>query len=173
MKRKHTTGGGGSDHVAVGSGKDNEDDAPGGSVVGGGEQRAAIASSSLLATRLVLPSFSRLRSRADERDHLALVVDGVCTKEECRQYIALAESHGFGPAKLHPDATTTREKVRSSGRVVVENMEVAMLLWQRLAPLVPRTHVAGWTPIGVHESLRFLKYSEGDFFLPHYDRHML
>ena len=132
---------------------------------GGGDDVA-----SLSANRLALPPFSRLRSGRDQRDHLALVVNGVCTEDECQRYIALAESHGFDAAKLDPHAATTQAKVRRSGRCVVDNMEVASLLWQRLAPLVPPQHVPRWTPVGVHESLRFLKYSEGDYFKPHYDQ---
>ena len=161
--------------IAMENSEGSDTPASSASVGGRKRKRATVDLSSLSATRLALPSFSRLRSGGDGRDHLALVVDGTCTDSECRHYISIAESCGFDPATLEPHAATARvdAKVRRSGRCVVENMDVALLLWQRLAPLVPLEHVAGWRPVGVHERLRFLKYSEGDFFKPHYDRPMV
>ena len=122
------------------------------------------------ATRLDLP-VSRLRGRR-KQEQLAIVVNDVCTKSQCNAMIATAEKQGFDLAKLDPFAVTTQTKVRKSSRCVLDDMVFAAQLWEQLERIVPPDHVAGWRPLGVHESMRILKYYPGDYFKPHYDQPM-
>ena len=68
-----------------------------------------------------------------------------------------------------------------SYRATAYDEEVARLLWDHLAPLLPSLRTMGdlsptdwdghrvWRPVGVNPMLRFIRYEAGGLLVPHYD----
>lgn len=91
----------------------------------------------------------------------AIVLDNVFTKEECRDLIKLAEKHDF---------TATPEKIetRNSSRWMTDDPMLTDKFFQRIKKYLPPK----WNgrPLScLNERLRFLKYTKGQYFKPHYD----
>jgi prolyl 4-hydroxylase len=98
-------------------------------------------------------------------------VPGLFTAEECDQYVALAESIGFGAAPITTAyGPVMNPSVRDNERVMLDDVPRARLLWRRIEPFVrefaPFDHVR---PVGVNERLRFYRYDPGQAFRWHRD----
>ena len=97
------------------------------------------------------------------------IVNHFLSADECRSLIAWSESIGFeaatvnavGGHQLLPDW-------RNNDRVIVDDVDRAVWLWERARPFVPGT-VDGWHAIGVNERLRFYRYDVGQQFDWHTD----
>jgi prolyl 4-hydroxylase len=88
---------------------------------------------------------------------------------ECEGYIQLGESRGFGDAPIETSSGPTMMKdVRNNSRVMVDDPELAQLVWERALPYVPRT-LAGHRALGVNERFRFYRYDPGQTFRWHRD----
>lgn len=69
------------------------------------------------------------------------VLKGVLSPEECQQYIKYSQDLGFKPATIKLENDKSEEifaaDVRNNDRVVIENDEVANLLWNRIQQHIP------------------------------------
>ncbi|KAL8695228.1 MAG: hypothetical protein Q9218_000266 [Villophora microphyllina] len=120
----------------------------------------------------------------------AVVLDNVVTKAECDDLVQAAEARmngeweqaminvGGGRQKLITDA-------RDCGRIIWDDKEIVAKLWDRVKEQVPEilslrdnAHVTGNGPVKrgetwgfsrLNERMRFLKYTEGQYFRPHCD----
>lgn len=135
---------------------------------------------SLVAAQVPLPDGPLEPSGPSE---VAAEIPNVIPSDCCRTLVTLAESSGFRVALLsedlakggYPDLTQ-----RKAGMVRFTDHELAAALWCRLKPALcqldwsglscsfPRG-TSGWYPFGVNDSMRILRYVEGDYFKPHVD----
>src|SRR5215510_11762310 len=98
-----------------------------------------------------------------ERDDLFVVHDFL-SLEECEQYIALAESVGFDDAPITSfSGPVMRKDIRNNDRVMIDDMSLAVAIWERLQPFIPE-RVRFWLPIGLNERFRFYRYDPGQQF---------
>lgn len=124
------------------------------------------------AVLLDLPSMPKKRGNRGNglKKPLAFTVEAALTSTECAALIAVSERQGFMDVKYDPEARAWPQRARKSGRCVVNDEKTATLLWGRLESLVPSDNMPGWRPVGIHPSLRFLRYGPGEYFLPHFDK---
>jgi hypothetical protein len=91
------------------------------------------------------------------------------TEQECDEWIALSESIGFEPASINTEMGPQRySAIRNNDRVIFDNEERAIELWQRIASDVPAV-LPGWKAVGLNERLRFYRYDVGQRFKWHAD----
>lgn len=96
-------------------------------------------------------------------------IDGFLTPDECREWVAFAEEVGFEDAPITTSAgPVMAPDVRNNTRVMVDDVERADDLWQRIEPFVPRRSSFP-EPIGLNERLRFYRYDPGQAFRWHFD----
>jgi len=101
-------------------------------------------------------------------DHI-FTISNFMAQEECVQYINLSENNGYSDAPITTaSGYVMRPEVRNNARVILDDVELASSLWQRIAPFVP-TPLEGRTALGLNERFRFYRYDVGQKFAPHYD----
>lgn len=95
----------------------------------------------------------------------AFQLRNLLTRDEARQFIAVAEGLGF-----HADAPLAQPAYLRRNQNVnwVVSDAIVERLWQRASPAVPDT-VGGVAPDGLNARFRFYRYGEGDFFMRHED----
>lgn len=154
-----------------GSGLFGPPEGPGGSrtssqqhlLTGRGHRSPASAAvwAALAARRLPFPQGSKF----------AVAVAGVLSAAECRSLVAMSEVAGYEPALLDVgggrDRLAYAETRRSARHTHVDPM-LAMRLYERVRVIVP-SPLQGRCPVGLNERLRFLRYTDGDFFAQHMD----
>jgi predicted 2-oxoglutarate/Fe(II)-dependent dioxygenase YbiX len=88
---------------------------------------------------------------------------------ECDGYIKLSETRGFGDAPIETSFGPTMMKdVRNNSRVMIDDPDLAQLIWERASLYVPKT-LGGHRAIGVNERFRFYRYDLGQTFRWHRD----
>lgn len=96
-------------------------------------------------------------------------VEQFLSVDECRQYIALAESLGFDAAPINTAlGPVLASEVRNNSRVMLDDSQRAELLWSRLRDYVP-LRLAGQDALGLNERFRFYRYDPGQAFRWHFD----
>ncbi|MCY0993159.1 2OG-Fe(II) oxygenase [Nannocystis sp. ILAH1] len=96
-------------------------------------------------------------------------VDDVLTASECVALIDRIES--LGPVRAPVTmlrAPVLRPELRTNKRVIIDDPELAALLFERARPAVP-PQIGAMTVLGVHERLRCYRYDPGERFAPHFD----
>ncbi|MDC0722932.1 2OG-Fe(II) oxygenase [Nannocystis bainbridge] len=96
-------------------------------------------------------------------------VDDVLTAGECVALIERIES--LGPARAPVTmlrAPVLRPELTDNKRVILDDPELADLLFERVRPAVP-PQIAGMTVLGIHQRLRCYRYDPGERFAPHFD----
>src|SRR5262245_13590442 len=93
----------------------------------------------------------------------------VLSPEECAAYIARAEAAGFDEAPI----TTARgferrPEIRNNERVMLDDVDLAALLWRRVEPFVP-ARIGNATAVGLNERFRFYRYGPYQRFAMHSD----
>lgn len=97
------------------------------------------------------------------------LLKNVLSERECTDAIARAEAIGFERAPI----TTAfgfehRPEIRNNDRVMVDDVETASFLWQRVGSFVPEC-IGGRRAIGLNERIRYYKYGAGQRFAMHSD----
>lgn len=93
----------------------------------------------------------------------------VFSAAECSTFIAQAEQIGFEPAMITTlNGAELRPDVRSNDRIIFDNLDLALRLWNRLAPVLPAVWIAR-SLAGLNERFRFYRYSSNQQFDWHYD----
>ncbi|XP_071962181.1 uncharacterized protein [Antedon mediterranea] len=104
-----------------------------------------------------------------EGEKLAFYLDNVFTKEECDEWIKLAEDKGFVVAKINAGASEyLMNDYRRGHRCIIDSMDIRDKVWERVAEYVP-TNFKNREVVGLNERFRFLRYDKGGFFKPHFD----
>lgn len=100
----------------------------------------------------------------------AIYVDGLFSKEECQDLIALAERNEFKDALINIGGETQMKikEVRDSSRWILDDFNLAKKFYERVLPFLPSVW-EGRKISCLNERLRFLKYVPGQYFKPHYD----
>lgn len=120
---------------------------------------------------------------AQYKDHYAVVLDGVLSKEECGALLAAAEAQTGGvweQAMINGGGNkqTLSLEARDCGRIIWDSPEVVQLIWNRIRDHVPEldvlekrplvtgttTKVKRWKVSRLNERMRFLKYGGGQYF---------
>jgi predicted 2-oxoglutarate/Fe(II)-dependent dioxygenase YbiX len=112
--------------------------------------------------------------RPRDQSKLAIVVKNVFSSEECRAMIAETEKKGYDQALVNTGGGRQELKTdyRRSSRCILDSVEQASEIWKRIKEHIPVTwNFRGeqWNVVGLNERLRYLRYSPGDFFSPHFD----
>lgn len=96
----------------------------------------------------------------------------VLSKEECVEWIAFAESHGFKPASLLSD-DTSKNPHRSNDRVLVNDAKRSQERFSRISLALPPTWTDEqnykWTLVGLNPRLSFLRYQTQERYGRHVD----
>jgi hypothetical protein len=88
---------------------------------------------------------------------------------ECDSCIAQSEQAGYEEATITTAAGFVLDKeVRDNARLILDDPELAVRLWQRAEPFLPR-RIRNWQVIGFNERFRFYRYDPGQKFAPHWD----
>lgn len=106
----------------------------------------------------------------DQTTRMAFVLHNVLSPQECEEYIKSTEEKGYETALVNIGGGRQQmmTDVRNSDRCIIDSVDDANKIWQRINPFVP----AQWKKhavIGLNERLRFLRYDPGQFFKPHFD----
>jgi hypothetical protein len=92
-------------------------------------------------------------------------IDNILTKEECNKWI---EGLEFTPATINDNGIQVIDlNERFCDRCFLDDSEKTTMIWNRIKKTFPESEDS---PIGLNPRLRFLKYSPGNFFRPHYDQ---
>lgn len=115
----------------------------------------------------------------------ATVIDNVFTVQECQELVRLAEASNSGVweramVNIGGGRQALYEDTRKCGRIILDSLDLAGRLWERVKPLVPelgalegQAEVTGWGPVKrgevwrctrLNERMRFLKYVGGEYF---------
>lgn len=121
---------------------------------------------------ILVPGRGRPYVEGDSLDHtapLVLTVPAVLSASECAGLVDRIES--LGPAAA--PVSTARgmvmmPDVRNNTRVIVDDVGLATLLFERLAAVIPPV-LAGMRAVGANERFRCYRYAPGQRFAPHYD----
>lgn len=91
------------------------------------------------------------------------------TPTECTAFIEQSEQLGFEPATITTlNGAELHQDVRNNDRIIFDNLELALRLWPRLAPVLPAVWIAR-SLAGLNERFRFYRYSTNQQFDWHYD----
>ena len=106
----------------------------------------------------------------EQRHKMAYSIKNVLNEDECSSAIKICEKHGFEPATINAGVQILATDYRNSFRCIIDSPRTALLLWKRIRASLPEAFFQGETQaVGLNERLRFLRYSPGDYFAPHYD----
>lgn len=96
-------------------------------------------------------------------------VDHFFSTAECEDWIQKSEAIGYEEAKVSLGRKQVMiKRIRNNERLIYDNKELAVELWDRIKDFVPaETHLG--RAIGLNERFRFYKYRPGQEFKPHQD----
>lgn len=92
------------------------------------------------------------------------------SKEECKKWIKFSEEKGYELAKINMEFRTqvVNTSIRDNKRVIYDNEELALSLWDRIRPYVI-TETEYGIACGLNERFRFYKYLPKQQFRTHQD----
>jgi hypothetical protein len=97
------------------------------------------------------------------------IVRSALTPAECGALIDRSESIGFEAAPISTSSGfERRHDTRNNARVILDDPELANMLWGRVREQVPG-EIGGWHAIGLNERFRFYRYDPGQRFAIHAD----
>lgn len=97
------------------------------------------------------------------------VVQDFLAEKECAELIAWTETLGYEAAPITTNyGFEMRPDIRNNTRVIVDDVDRAAWLWERLRPHAPPVF-AGRAAVGLNERFRFYRYDPGERFAPHRD----
>ncbi|RUS19261.1 hypothetical protein BC937DRAFT_87760 [Endogone sp. FLAS-F59071] len=118
------------------------------------------------------PTDKQFPSHYSNRKPYVMILENVCTPEECQRLIDLSEAQNYTPALLNIGGgrETLATDVRNNDRYIRDDPELAELLWRRLKYFIPATFANdSMDVVGLNERLRFLRYDPGQKFEAHMD----
>jgi hypothetical protein len=122
--------------------------------------------------RVLVPGTGRPYLEGDSLDGsapIAFTLDGVLAVDECNALIARIDALGPEAAPISTTAGfVMRPDIRNNTRVILDDVELAARLFERVAPSVP-AQLGGMKPVGANERFRCYRYAPGEKFAAHYD----
>ena len=107
-------------------------------------------------------------SKFVQHDPDVFTIENVLSDSECQSLISRSESIGFSPASVRTSqGPKMMTNIRNNERVVLNDPELADLLYSRVVDLLPS--IDGCHPTGADPQLRFYKYVPGQKFNRHRD----
>jgi len=103
-------------------------------------------------------------------DKVAFTLDNVFTPDECKALVNATESVGYGVALVNVGLGRQKlmSDIRNNTRCMIDHKEVADIIFQRIRPFLP-SRFGKSSVVSLNERLRFLKYTKGQLFAPHFD----
>jgi hypothetical protein len=99
-----------------------------------------------------------------------LVLHDFFSPAECAAAITRAETAGFEEATITTAGGPVLARgVRNNARLIVDDVDLAVRLFERAQPMLPACPARGWEVVGFNERLRWYRYDSGERFAPHYD----
>jgi len=96
-------------------------------------------------------------------------IDDIVDAAECAAHIDLSERTGFGAAPIVTAfGEAIREDVRNNSRVMIDDFELAALIWARARGRLP-IFLDGRQAIAMNERFRYYRYRPGQRFNWHAD----
>ena len=96
-------------------------------------------------------------------------VEGILTLDECQDLIAKTEALGYEAAPVRTSSGAQMiTNVRNNDRIILDDPELATLLWQRVRGFVPAT-VDNHHASGLFQPFRLYRYDSGQQFKRHKD----
>lgn len=96
-------------------------------------------------------------------------IANILSPAECSEYITFSENIGFTEASITTlRGFEMRPDIRNNQRVILDDPDRALHLWQRVSAYVPST-IGKWRSIGLNERFRFYRYDPGQQFAIHHD----
>ncbi len=96
-------------------------------------------------------------------------IANILSPAECAEYIALSENLGYTAAPITTyQGFELRSDIRNNERVILDDVERATDLWQRVSEYIPST-IGKWRAIALNERFRFYRYDPGQRFAIHHD----
>ena len=123
-------------------------------------------------------------------DCYATLIDGAFSAYDCKSLVSAAEAHTQGvwePALVNVGCGQQRAipEVRDCGRILWDERDIVGRIWDRVKDQVPEIHrfsrkprvtrsgfslpEEAWVATRLNERMRFLKYTDGQYFRPHQD----
>jgi len=109
----------------------------------------------------------------------AVVLDRVFTAQECKELIHRSEAVGFAEAEVNvgQGRQLVKKDMRDSDRCMIDDPVTMEKLWQRIKSAMDDSVVSSlrkvptdsWTPVGLNERMRVLRYSPRQYFAGHFD----
>lgn len=103
------------------------------------------------------------------------VIDNALSSQECMNIIKRSEKAGYRKALVNIGrGEILDEDYRNSDRCIIDDVDFAKALFDRIKHELPQTHKMSGRVYEVHglnERMRILKYSNGGFFAAHQDGH--
>lgn len=102
---------------------------------------------------------------------VCFALSNVLSPEECKAWIAEAESIGLEAATINvgDGKQELDDETRKCQRCYMDNhTDKLAVLWERIKPFFPSDEESG-EPVCLNPRLRLLKYERGGYFRPHYD----
>lgn len=98
------------------------------------------------------------------------LIHNFLTPKECEELIALSESKGYADAPITtgPNSFAMVKEIRNNDRVMIDDVAMANLLFDRAKPFLPETWF-GWELEGLNERFRYYRYKPGQKFARHSD----
>lgn len=99
----------------------------------------------------------------------AFTLTNFLSAEECAEQIARSEASGYEASQIDTGrGMVLDESIRNNERLLVDDEQLAQLLWNRLKDYLP-SFLGNWRPSGLNERLRYYRYREGARFAWHRD----
>lgn len=119
------------------------------------------------------------------KDLYAVILDGVLSAEECRALVKAAEAHTNGKweramVNIGGGLQAMYTDIRNCDRIIWDDVDMVAKIWARIDQAVPELKrlkdwpkVTGMGPVKrketwkmtrLNERMRFLKYTEGEYF---------
>jgi predicted 2-oxoglutarate/Fe(II)-dependent dioxygenase YbiX len=117
-----------------------------------------------------------IKGKEEGGGRFCVVLDDVLSEAECNYLQQLAEAKGYEQALVNIGGG--RQELildsRKSERCIIDDAEIVAEIFRRIKSHLPDTMElkSDRTPkqlLGLNERLRFLRYTSGDYFRPHYD----
>ena len=105
----------------------------------------------------------------------AFLLHDVLSESECKSFVEITEKMSYVEALVSTFGGMVKmEDLRNNQRVIwqmEQQDELLTLLWERIAPHMPKGELRGsrWTPVSLNERFRFYKYDKEEQFGQHYD----
>jgi predicted 2-oxoglutarate/Fe(II)-dependent dioxygenase YbiX len=121
---------------------------------------------------VMVPGYGRPYLDGDSLDHggpLVFTIPDVMTADECAGLVARIDALGPTDAPITTSrGFVMRPEIRNNRRVIIEDVELARELFERVRGSVP-ANLFGRHAVGANERFRCYRYEIGQRFAPHYD----